>query len=136
MENQSLSKTLQDMARTHPSRSETDRLRDVYLDVEAALKSGVSRQAVLDALHQDGFKMSLKMFDKALYRIRKANRPKETGNKPVKSAEHPVGTRSEEHAVKQEATSPARKPMTPTDLQDLRKKNHDWVALSKPVRKK
>lgn len=125
MENRALSKTLQEMARTHPSRSETDRLRDVYIDVEAALKSGVSRKAVLAALHQDGFTMSLKMFDKALYRIRKANRP---------TATNPVQT-NEDHVERQETAPPARKPITPSDLRDIREKNHDWLALSKPVKK-
>jgi hypothetical protein len=65
------------MATEHGSRSETHRLRDVYIDVEKALQSGVSRKAILEALHQDGFTMSLKMFDKALYRIRKSKQHKD-----------------------------------------------------------
>lgn len=73
----SLSETLRKMATEHGSRSETHRLRDVYIDVEKALQSGVSRKAILEALHQDGFTMSLKMFDKALYRIRKSKQHKD-----------------------------------------------------------
>lgn len=70
----SLSEKLQKMASEHGSRSETDRLRDVFIDIEKALQKGVSRKAILEALHQDGFTMSLKMFDKALYRIRQKNK--------------------------------------------------------------
>lgn len=47
---------------------------DIYADVENAIQCGVSRKAILEALHQDGFTMSLKMFDKALYRIRSKNK--------------------------------------------------------------
>jgi hypothetical protein len=46
-------------------------LRDVFDDVEAALRSGVRREAVLSALHQQGFKMTLESFKSALQRIRK-----------------------------------------------------------------
>jgi hypothetical protein len=70
----SLSDTLKQLANAQTGRSETSRLRDVFPDVEKALAAGVSRQAVLDALHQDGFSMSFKNFEKALYRIRKQNK--------------------------------------------------------------
>lgn len=67
----SLTKTLQDMASNTKGRSQTSRLRDVFPAVEKALRAGVSRQAVLAALNQDGFTLNLPAFDKALYRIRK-----------------------------------------------------------------
>jgi hypothetical protein len=72
----SLSETLNELAGAQTGRSETSRLRDVFSEVEKALAAGVSRQVVLDALHQDGFTMNLKTFEKALYRIRKTLKEK------------------------------------------------------------
>ncbi len=63
---------LQALATGDKSRSETARLRDVIGEVEAALAAGVSRAAILEALHGQGFTMTLKGFESALYRIRKA----------------------------------------------------------------
>lgn len=67
----SLTKTLLDMATQSEGRSQTSRLREVFPAVEKALRAGVSRQAVLAALNQDGIAMNLPAFEKALYRIRK-----------------------------------------------------------------
>lgn len=53
------------------TRSETARLRDVFDDVEAALNSGVRREAVLATLQQNGFTMTMASFKSALQRIRK-----------------------------------------------------------------
>lgn len=82
----SLEETLRKLASDHESRSESARLRAVYADVELALEKGVSRKAVLETLHADGFTMSLKMFDKALYRIRMKKRGTVT-SKPLVSTE-------------------------------------------------
>lgn len=68
---------LHELATSSTGRSETDRLRDVFTSVEKAIAAGVGRKAVLEALHADGFTMSMKMFDKALYRIRKETKVKE-----------------------------------------------------------
>ncbi|PWK27265.1 hypothetical protein [Pseudomonas sp. OV226] len=65
-----LVETLDSMAAAHASKSQTARLRAIFVHIENALRSGVSRQAVLDALHQDGFTLSMQSFEKALYRIR------------------------------------------------------------------
>ena len=67
----SVADVLRELAKGDESRSETARLRDVIDEVEAALAAGVSRSAVLDALHGQGFTMTLKSFESALYRIRK-----------------------------------------------------------------
>lgn len=98
MTNISLMEKLEKMATDSEGRSEMSRLRDVYAQVERALQSGVSRKAILEALHQDGFTMSLEMFDKALYRIRSKN--KEDGL-PAKTKQPPL------------LTSPARLPHAP-----------------------
>ncbi len=62
---------LRALAADNKGRSETARLRDVIEDVEAALNAGVKRRAILEALNQQGFKMTLKGFESAMYRIRK-----------------------------------------------------------------
>ncbi len=67
----SVADALRELATGDQNRSETARLRDVIDDVEAALDAGVSRAAVLEALHTQGFTMTLKSFESALYRIRK-----------------------------------------------------------------
>ncbi|CAD7742101.1 MULTISPECIES: hypothetical protein [Gammaproteobacteria] len=75
----SVADVLRELAKGDKSRSETARLRDVIDEVEAAIAAGVSRSAVLEALHGQGFTMTLKSFESALYRIRKQRGQGETG---------------------------------------------------------
>lgn len=71
MQKNSVADVLRALATGDKARSETARLRDVVDSVESALSAGVSRVAILDALHGQGFTMTLKSFESALYRIRK-----------------------------------------------------------------
>ena len=71
MTKDSVADVLRALATGDKSRSETARLRDIVDEVEAALSAGVSRAAVLEALNAQGFTMTLKSFESALYRIRK-----------------------------------------------------------------
>ncbi len=71
MTKNSVADVLRALATGDKSRSETARLRDIVDEVEAALAAGVSRAAVLQALNDQGFTMTLKSFESALYRIRK-----------------------------------------------------------------
>lgn len=71
MQTNSVADVLRALATGDKARSETARLRDVVDEVEAALAAGVSRAAILEALHGQGFTMTLKSFESALYRIRK-----------------------------------------------------------------
>jgi hypothetical protein len=81
MEKNSIADALRALATDDKSRPETARLRDVINEVEAALEAGVSRASILEALHKEGFTMTLKSFESALYRIRKKRKKKsETGN--------------------------------------------------------
>jgi hypothetical protein len=66
-----LAAALHALATDTKGRPETARLRDVFCDVEAALAAGVSHAAVLQALHDQGYKMTMASFRSALYRIRK-----------------------------------------------------------------
>ncbi len=62
---------LRNLVHDSSTRSETARLRDIFDDVEAALQSGVRRDAVLATLHEKGFTMTQNSFKTALQRIRK-----------------------------------------------------------------
>ncbi|SPA23668.1 conserved hypothetical protein [Cupriavidus taiwanensis] len=70
MKRSSVAGALRALATDSKGRSETARLRDVFEEVEAALSAGVKRQAILDALNAQGFRMTLKSFESAMYRIR------------------------------------------------------------------
>lgn len=133
-----LVETLNELATAQTGRSETSRLRDVFPEVERALAAGVSRQAVLDALHQDGFTMSLKTFEKALYRIRKRNRLEVPVNAPMATqvVQTPTSPRKEPgKKVSEKAPGENRKPLTPEDFRNIRNAPLDLVALSRPVKK-
>lgn len=71
MTSNSVAEVLQALAKGDKARSETARLRDVFDEVEAAINAGVSRAAILEALHEKGFTMAMRSFESALYRIRK-----------------------------------------------------------------
>ena len=62
--------TLRELTKNAVGRSETARLNDIFVEVEAALSAGVKRKTVLETLHKDGFKMTLKSFDSAMKRLR------------------------------------------------------------------
>lgn len=81
MQGNSVAEVLRALAVSDKARSETARLRDVVGEVEAALSAGVSRAAVLAALHAQGFTMTPKSFESALYRLRKKRQ--EGGTKQV-----------------------------------------------------
>lgn len=85
---QSLADQLRKLAASDQHRSETARLRDVFDEIEAALKAGVSRRAILETLHKNGFTMNLRTFDTALYRIRRdrsKHQPGPSETEPVRS---------------------------------------------------
>lgn len=71
MQGNSVAEVLKALAISDNNRSEMSRLRDVFGEVEAALSAGVTRAAVLTALHGQGFAMTTKSFESALYRLRK-----------------------------------------------------------------
>lgn len=130
----SLAESLDAMAIAHPSKSQTARLRAVFSKVEAALQSGVSRKAVLEVLHQDGFTFNMQSFEKALYRIRKSmnNVPGEPKTATQKDSQ--ASAPAEGKIVQREKTI-----KNPSDIRKHREdilKNTDWLALSQPVPKK
>lgn len=86
MQKNSVAAALRSLATGDKARSETARLKDVIDEIEAALSAGVSRAAIVDALHEQGFTMTLKSFESALYRIRKKRR--EQKGRPSESVTH------------------------------------------------
>lgn len=92
MDRKSVSDVLRSLATGEKNRSESARLRDVFDSVEAAIAAGVSRTAILEALHGEGFTMTLKTFDNALYRIRKRNqKATKTEQKIARPPPKPIG---------------------------------------------
>ncbi len=87
-----LADTIRALAAGDQHRSGTARLRDVIDEIENALQAGVSRAAILEALRQHGFSLSMKGFEVALYRIRKSRSRSpapSTHEKPVKDVKPP-----------------------------------------------
>ena len=129
----SVADVLRELAKGDKSRSETARLRDVIDEVEAALAAGVSRSAVLEALHGQGFTMTLKSFESALYRISKQ---RGQGAAEAPAAPAPASLR---HDEKPPASAPAEsaregdKPQTritnPADVRKARKREIDLESL-------
>lgn len=74
MNKKTIVEVMDNLAAGQTNRPEIARLRDVFDSVEAAMSAGVSRIAILDALHGQGFTMTLKSFDNAMYRIRQQRR--------------------------------------------------------------
>lgn len=56
---------------TGSNRSATARLREIFDEIEVALRSGVRRKDVHQLLTESGFQISFASFELALYRIRK-----------------------------------------------------------------
>lgn len=82
-----ISARLRALATDEKRRPETARLRDVFDDVEAALRAGVPQADVLAELHQAGFKMTLASFKSALQRIRK-ERASASSSEPKPASKH------------------------------------------------
>ncbi|GAE48496.1 MULTISPECIES: hypothetical protein [Xanthomonas] len=129
----SVADVLRELAKGDKSRSETARLRDVIDEVEAALAAGVSRSAVLDALHGQGFTMTLKSFESALYRIRKqrgqgtAGTPAAPVPAPLRHDEKPPASPPAENA--REGDKPKARITNPADVRKARKREIDLESL-------
>lgn len=85
MEPNEASTRLRALAKDDKMRPETARLRDIFDDVETALKAGVSQVNVLAELKKLGYTMTLASFKSALQRIRKERKtfPKTRVNSPA-----------------------------------------------------
>jgi len=71
MNENSVAEALRALVTSGSKKSETARLRLVFDEVERAFAAGISRESMLETLHAQGFKMTLRGFDTVLYRLRK-----------------------------------------------------------------
>lgn len=137
MEKKSISEVLLSLASGEKGRSEIARLRDVFGSVETALSAGVSRVAVLKALHGQGFTMTLKTFDNAIYRIRKTkNKKPREGNAGQFTARFEDAKSTKE---KPEQVAGDESPVgshNPVDLTQIMSAPVDLQALSKHSKRK
>lgn len=70
MDDNNISEKLKTLARGG-NRSATARLREIFDEIETALRSGVRRKDIHQALKESGFNISFSSFELAIYRIRK-----------------------------------------------------------------
>lgn len=130
MQKNSVADVLRALATGDKSRSETARLRDVFGEVEAALSAGVSRAAVLEALHGQGFTLTLKSFESALYRIRQQR--ERVGQRPASAA--PLSSREPvPEGSAPEETSPDVDDLSGLDKKQRRERLGDQFIKNEPT---
>jgi hypothetical protein len=85
-----ISARLRALATDDKRRPETARLRDVFDDVEAALKARVPQAVVLEELRSLGYSMTMASFKSALQRIRKerTNSQQDSTSQPATPGEN------------------------------------------------
>ena len=84
---------LRELARNHAVRSKIARIRDLFDEIEATQRAGVSNKAIVAALNERGHDLSLKNFETMLHRIR-IERSKQP--KPETQAPHPTANAGSE----------------------------------------
>lgn len=95
MEKSKTIEILKALASGADGRSESARLADIIEDVENALKGGVKRRAVLDALHNHyNFKMTMSGFEKALRKLRNKENTQSQGKIIDQKSNYPVSMAS------------------------------------------
>lgn len=132
---------LRKLSEEGPWRSETAHLKHLLEEVEAALAVGVKRELVLEVLHKQGFKFSMRGFETALYRLRKRKKaaasPKakaleqlqEAASKTVTSAAPKAGTKPTQPAAQLQ-----QEPLTEQEERELREyKEFEKTVLHLPV---
>lgn len=124
MQKNDLGQRLRALATDEKKRSKTARLRDVFNDVEAALRAGVTRATVLEELKAGGLVMSLATFETTLKRLRqRQSKPGPTN--PYKADPKntdPVDIETPSH--------------NPADLDAIIKNKPDLAALAKFAKRK
>lgn len=116
MSGKKISERLRALATDDSNKSKSARLREVYDDVEAALRAGVPRSKVVEELAALGLELTLSTFDTTLQRLRRKKRGE---------AKNPPEGRLETTP----APSPSPKPEAP-------KASHDPTALDAIINSK
>ncbi|WP_122302973.1 hypothetical protein [Pseudomonas amygdali] len=133
MTKSSLANKLTSLAESSQDRSIAARLREVFPEIEQAIGKGVSRSVILQTLQDDGMEISMKTFESALYRMRKAKLAvhnasalnQENSQSSDNNLKNPV-----EHQTEKEAPRKLN-PLTPADFKKIREdiNNMDLDAL-------
>lgn len=93
MSKSNITEVMQELSQGSENRTAIARLREIFGDIEIALNAGVKREAVWDALQNEGYKMPLKTFDSAINRIkneRSREHQKHTASKTLITQAAPV----------------------------------------------
>lgn len=94
--------------------TETAKLREIFSEVDAALKAGVSRESVWSALKERGFTFTLNSFNSAVTRLRKEKVKLPQGNEPKQQTED---TAKNQSAVKSTDKGVQHKPPEVTEIE-------------------
>ncbi len=130
-----ISARLRALATDEKRRPETARLRDVFDDVEAALRAGVPQADVLAELHQAGFKMTLASFKSALQRIRKERTANSSEPKTALKKQENIKTPAAESEIPKEDTADSsdeaqnKRITNPGDIRKARRRQIDLDDL-------
>lgn len=123
MDKTAIAERLRALAKDSKNRSKAAQLRDVIVDVEAALAAGVSRSKIVEVLAENGLEMTLTTFETTLKRIRKKARLQPT---PAKQIKPPSNIESESITSVDAAGS-----HNPADLDEIINQKPDLAALAK-----
>jgi hypothetical protein len=78
MDDKTDAEVLRELARNHAVRSKIARIRDLFDEIEATQRAGVSNKTIVAALNERGYDLGLKNFETMLHRIRleRSKKPK------------------------------------------------------------
>lgn len=105
MDKETIKQKLNALSTGSTSRSQTARLRDIYDEVNLAIKSGVKLTAIIEMLNQNGFNLTRDGFKSAIKRIRKEKRKKTSTNQ--QEAQQQDATKEQGSPPKSEAHGPS-----------------------------
>lgn len=139
MDKKSIAEVMRSLASGEKNRSLIARLREVFDSVETAISAGVTRAAILEALHGQGLTMTPKTFSTAIHRIREER--KKIPNSPQKvKQEQPNNSKNVLHNTKiepkEEDETPSVGSHNPDDLTKIMSARVDLDALSKYAKRK
>lgn len=115
MEKASIAEALRALASDSESRSKISRMRELYPDIEAAQKAGVTNSKIVETLNSQGLDVTLKTFETMLYRLRKELGKTRKAAQEVKSETPPASVPAEESAA-DAAQNSTRSISTPGDI--------------------
>ncbi len=87
MSKSKITEVMQTLSQGSANRSAIARIREIFGEIEIALQAGVKREAIWEALQNEGYKMPLKTFESAINRIKKERRHKQPKATAVVSQE-------------------------------------------------